>query len=561
MPFKLEHSARLQNPKKFKPESFRRNDSPVFGKKLPAGVEVVWAKTKGRSAPTDPIIPQAIRFPDDTYTETEAKKWLDDNGIKYILFEPSEKTKESILEEIKDIGTYHASGQSDKVLTDDLKLVTSWYTTLKTKGKFKYDEDQILHLAAGIVKEILRRGKLEFHPDIWQDQPKELYSKIFKGLYSQGVEIPNNVKMFLDLKEDIQIDSPSRGFSESKHRKDLCMCCNKTPEYVVLWAEGHGRAWFCELCLKEWATIGDGRGDINSVKNIKDGKVLPTWADNTNPNIWEKLKINWIVESKKELKGKVTNFILRCKKDNENKNDIYEILIESGKDVLDRLIFSCNFLEQNNVEVLRKTMNIQTPNGEPFSEWMDWEGSIPAKDSILKEVTVIEETEDGIYKVEDKQGNEITTQKTIAAFCEGDKAWIDQLNNLYTGDKGGAAYGNLNESIPVFIKIEDSGDVKIIEETDLFTSFKFSGKKLKGCWIAKKENIKSDLWIFRKDKLLEEKLNATIVVRNYNYSSSTGFSDSFTISVSTTEPTDFKFNESKYRLIPTKNGKLILNKV
>ena len=101
MPFANEHSARLKDPKKFDPESFRRNDSPVFGKKLPAGVEVVWAKLKGKSAPTDPIISQAIRFPDDIYTETEAKKWLDDNGYTWesvvALYEKNGQTEQEAL--------------------------------------------------------------------------------------------------------------------------------------------------------------------------------------------------------------------------------------------------------------------------------------------------------------------------------------------------------------------------------------------------------------------------------------------------------------------------------
>jgi hypothetical protein len=75
----------------------------------------------------------------------------------------------------------------------------------------------------------------------------------------------------------------------AKHSSEKCMECSKKPEYEVLWAEGRGHAWFCKKHFKEWATKGDGKGDICSVKEVTDGKVKK-WKDNTNKNIWDSLK-------------------------------------------------------------------------------------------------------------------------------------------------------------------------------------------------------------------------------------------------------------------------------
>jgi len=77
---------------------------------------------------------------------------------------------------------------------------------------------------------------------------------------------------------------------EAKHRHDTCMLCSKTPMYEILWAEGRAHAWFCEGCLKKWATTGDGWHDIDSAKEIKDGEAAKKFGDNSNPNISPELK-------------------------------------------------------------------------------------------------------------------------------------------------------------------------------------------------------------------------------------------------------------------------------
>jgi len=78
--------------------------------------------------------------------------------------------------------------------------------------------------------------------------------------------------------------------TQARHRHDQCMECSKSPVYECIWAEGHGHAWFCEKHFKEWATKGDGKDDILYVKEIKDNEAAKKFSENTNPNIWPRLK-------------------------------------------------------------------------------------------------------------------------------------------------------------------------------------------------------------------------------------------------------------------------------
>jgi HK97 family phage prohead protease len=95
-PFPNEHSARLKNPGLFDEDTFRRKkDGTIYGSiKVPATIAVIWGKLKEHNKPEDNPIPQTLRFPTDDWTVAEAKKWLKDNEIKYLAFEPAEKAGE-----------------------------------------------------------------------------------------------------------------------------------------------------------------------------------------------------------------------------------------------------------------------------------------------------------------------------------------------------------------------------------------------------------------------------------------------------------------------------------
>jgi len=99
-PYPNEHSARLKDPKLFDPQSFRRvNDGILYGRiKVPKTIAVIWGKLKGRSRPQDYPIAQALRFPVKYWTVAKAKKWLEDNDIKYIRFEPAHSSKSAAQE-------------------------------------------------------------------------------------------------------------------------------------------------------------------------------------------------------------------------------------------------------------------------------------------------------------------------------------------------------------------------------------------------------------------------------------------------------------------------------
>lgn len=88
-PFPNEHAARLKNPKDFDPDTFRRTKGgTIFGsKKVPTTISIIWGKLKGAAAPEDFPIPQSLRFPTKDWTVDQAKTWLKDNNIKFILFE------------------------------------------------------------------------------------------------------------------------------------------------------------------------------------------------------------------------------------------------------------------------------------------------------------------------------------------------------------------------------------------------------------------------------------------------------------------------------------------
>jgi len=85
MPFPNFHSARIKNPALFV--------SIVVLKTLSNGIMIYGGRLK--SDPKGSSQEQAYRFPKAKFTVDQAKKWLKDHDIKYILFEPaSEKNKD-----------------------------------------------------------------------------------------------------------------------------------------------------------------------------------------------------------------------------------------------------------------------------------------------------------------------------------------------------------------------------------------------------------------------------------------------------------------------------------
>ena len=76
-PYPNFHAARVRDPKDF--------SSIVVLQTLPNGIMIYGGTLK--SEPKGLSKPQAYRFPKDKFTASEAKQWLKDHNIKYILFE------------------------------------------------------------------------------------------------------------------------------------------------------------------------------------------------------------------------------------------------------------------------------------------------------------------------------------------------------------------------------------------------------------------------------------------------------------------------------------------
>ena len=84
MPYLNEHAARLIDPEKFDPNSFRR-ESDKFGD----GIHAIFGKLKGE----DSMTLQAIRFDADKFTANEARQWLKAHDYEPIAFEEAEEEK------------------------------------------------------------------------------------------------------------------------------------------------------------------------------------------------------------------------------------------------------------------------------------------------------------------------------------------------------------------------------------------------------------------------------------------------------------------------------------
>jgi|GEM_PF-617495 len=126
-PYPNEHAARLQEPDKFDIKSFRRtNGGTIYGsKKIPSSIGIIWGKLEGKTKPSDPPIPQSLRFPKADWTVTKAKKWLTDNDIKHITFEPAKKITKKLLpktgesEVSKEVEKFISVYQFDKADKDE----------------------------------------------------------------------------------------------------------------------------------------------------------------------------------------------------------------------------------------------------------------------------------------------------------------------------------------------------------------------------------------------------------------------------------------------------------
>ena len=140
MPYINEHSARIEDPKKY--DEFRREND-----KFKKGIHAIWGiilKPKRKSEL------QAIRFDAKEWTVEEAKKWLKDNNIKYISFEPAKEKKADEKKEINEILLYRKINLDlNKTKKDELGRIPLVLSTEYPVQRWDYQE--ILDHSSGSI--------------------------------------------------------------------------------------------------------------------------------------------------------------------------------------------------------------------------------------------------------------------------------------------------------------------------------------------------------------------------------------------------------------------------
>jgi ATP-dependent protease ClpP protease subunit len=100
-PYANEHSARLLSPNTSHIRVRRTNGSgqgTVQGVKIPASISIIWYITKSGNQEIPRA--QALRFPISRWSEQQARAWLKNNKIKFMLFEPASKPQDNMKAEI-----------------------------------------------------------------------------------------------------------------------------------------------------------------------------------------------------------------------------------------------------------------------------------------------------------------------------------------------------------------------------------------------------------------------------------------------------------------------------
>lgn len=76
---------------------------------------------------------------------------------------------------------------------------------------------------------------------------------------------------------------------------------------------------------------------------------------------------------------------------------------------------------------------------------------------------------------------------------------------------------NPTKETPSFITIQDSGTIEVLSDSDTFKKFNFHGKKLKGLWVMKREDPKSEWWVFSRSETIGEKGGKEAEFTEVNY--------------------------------------------
>ena len=155
MPYPNEHAARIRDPGVFDINSFRSKD-------LKNGIRIIVGKLKGGTT----MVVQTYRFSIDKFTTEQAKKWLEDNKVRYIKFESAQSESgigESVDNELKHVGVMgmkwgvrnrrdmpgKTSGKKARNLSEDHKITAA----IKAKHLSEMSNDDIEKISKRIQLE------------------------------------------------------------------------------------------------------------------------------------------------------------------------------------------------------------------------------------------------------------------------------------------------------------------------------------------------------------------------------------------------------------------------
>ena len=250
---------------------------------------------------------------------------------------------------------------------------------------------------------------------------------------------------------------------KARHRLDQCMDCSKPPDLEIIWANGEGHAWFCWSCFIKW--LGDdeanpwsGKGDdIQSAKLIKNGEASKKQADNTNPNIKEKLAEFIVSEN---AKGTVSEF------------KVFIDWLAVQKAVISEFKVFIDWLAVQKAVISEFRLTYQF-----------WKGQKVIREGASKERFLFWIKDEEKYLIFRLNSNILSSEKTGAMLLTDNWGKEEYQTTDYV--KPGTPL-NPTKNTPSFIKLLDSGKaIILIDEPDL-KKVQFDGKDLKGVFLFKK---------------------------------------------------------------------------
>lgn len=94
-----------------------------------------------------------------------------------------------------------------------------------------------------------------------------------------------------------------------EHSPSRCMVCEQPPTIVVIWADGRGRAWFCDECFEEWSN--EEPRDIVAEHRLEEGEDPSEWRP--KPPGLKEVDESLCKDSKEVASGELTDGLSRAR--------------------------------------------------------------------------------------------------------------------------------------------------------------------------------------------------------------------------------------------------------